>query len=86
MLHINRVFYTMTNTSALGISMLRRSQPSTDSPCIRNCCLDPDDFCMGCGRHLEDILRWSRIDPREREEIMQRAAARTKSRSAPRQP
>ena len=26
------------------------------SPCVRNCCLDENDVCMGCGRHIDEIL------------------------------
>jgi uncharacterized protein len=28
------------------------------SPCVRNCCLDDYNVCMGCGRTLEEIVRW----------------------------
>ena len=28
------------------------------SPCIRNCCLNNDDICMGCFRHMDEILAW----------------------------
>lgn len=28
------------------------------SPCIRNCCLDNEDVCMGCFRHIEEIKQW----------------------------
>lgn len=36
-------------------------QPSTpiDSPCVRNCCLDDQDICLGCGRSLREITCWS---------------------------
>lgn len=30
-----------------------------ESPCIRNCCLNDDDICVGCGRSLQEITRWS---------------------------
>ena len=26
--------------------------PSVESPCVRNCCLDDDNVCIGCGREL----------------------------------
>jgi uncharacterized protein len=29
-----------------------------ESPCVRNCCLDEDDVCLGCGRSLQEILVW----------------------------
>jgi hypothetical protein len=28
------------------------------SPCVRNCCLDDDNVCMGCGRTLQEIVQW----------------------------
>lgn len=36
------------------------------SPCIRKCCLDDDDICLGCFRSLEEITRWSKVDEIER--------------------
>lgn len=30
-----------------------------ESPCVRNCCLNDDDICLGCGRSLQEITRWS---------------------------
>lgn len=32
------------------------------SPCIRNCCLDEQDICLGCFRSLEEIKVWGRSD------------------------
>ncbi|QVK24925.1 DUF1289 domain-containing protein [Shewanella dokdonensis] len=31
---------------------------SPSSPCVRNCCLDHQDVCLGCGRTLDEILAW----------------------------
>lgn len=28
------------------------------SPCVRNCCLDEDDVCMGCFRTIDEIIHW----------------------------
>jgi len=47
---------------------------TVDSPCVRNCCLDEQDVCMGCGRHLQEIMRWQASTDAEREQIL--AAAR----------
>ncbi|POC29789.1 DUF1289 domain-containing protein [Vibrio vulnificus] len=30
-----------------------------DNPCIRHCCLNEEDVCLGCGRHLNEILGWT---------------------------
>jgi len=32
---------------------------TVESPCVRNCCLDDDDICMGCFRSLDEIKDWS---------------------------
>lgn len=36
-------------------------QPLSDpieSPCVRNCCLDDNDICVGCYRSLQEIVGW----------------------------
>jgi predicted Fe-S protein YdhL (DUF1289 family) len=40
------------------------------SPCVRNCCLDEANICMGCHRSLEEIVRWSTASAREQREIL----------------
>jgi predicted Fe-S protein YdhL (DUF1289 family) len=52
------------------------------SPCVRNCCLDGDDVCLGCGRSLDEILAWHRADAAGREAILATAAARVRARCA----
>ncbi|HUL81495.1 MAG TPA: DUF1289 domain-containing protein [Gammaproteobacteria bacterium] len=46
------------------------------SPCVRTCCLDDDDVCIGCGRALAEIVAWGTADDRERRAILERARAR----------
>lgn len=58
--------------------------PSPESPCVRNCCLDAADVCIGCGRQLQEILRWGQAGQAEREAILVRAAARREARLPPR--
>lgn len=40
------------------------------TPCIRNCCLDFDDICLGCFRSLEEIKAWSKMSEAERKHLM----------------
>lgn len=47
-----------------------------ESPCVRNCCLNEDDICLGCFRSLGEITRWGTVDNRTREEIVVRAKQR----------
>lgn len=52
------------------------------SPCVRNCCLDERDVCMGCGRSLDEIRDWSEAGDDQRRAILERAAARRAERAA----
>jgi len=57
----------------------RHSTPNIStvtSPCVRNCCLDEADVCMGCGRQLQEILGWHAASGEEREAIL--AVAKTR--------
>lgn len=46
------------------------------SPCIRNCCLDARDICVGCFRCIDEILAWSDSTNQQRSEILKQAASR----------
>ena len=50
------------------------------SPCVRNCCLDRDDICMGCYRSIEEITGWNAASLEEKNEILERALKRKESR------
>ena len=50
------------------------------SPCVRNCCLDDDEVCLGCGRKLDEILAWHAADADAREQILLAAAGRREAR------
>jgi hypothetical protein len=56
---------------------------SIASPCIRNCCLNKQDVCIGCGRTLQEIVRWGEVADKEKLEILMtsrtRKAGRVKS-------
>ena len=56
--------------------------PGVASPCVRNCCLDERDVCLGCGRSLDEIRVWSESDDAGRLRILERAAARRAEREA----
>lgn len=43
---------------------------SINTPCIRNCCLDDNDVCMGCFRTMSEIMAWSQANNDERESIL----------------
>jgi predicted Fe-S protein YdhL (DUF1289 family) len=47
-----------------------------ESPCVRNCCLDDSDVCMGCFRTLREICDWHSANDAQRREILARCAER----------
>ncbi|WP_215395837.1 DUF1289 domain-containing protein [Rheinheimera oceanensis] len=47
-----------------------------ESPCVRNCCLDQHDCCLGCGRLLSEIIEWHNADGMRRGAILDLAAKR----------
>ncbi len=49
---------------------------SIESPCIRNCCLDENDICMGCFRSLIEITQWTVVDEEAREGFLKNCELR----------
>jgi len=49
------------------------------SPCIRNCCLNEDDICLGCFRTLNEITQWGQADDDTRRNILLKAERRRKA-------
>lgn len=55
-----------------------------ESPCVKICTLDTRArLCLGCGRTIDEIARWTAMSAAERARIMHhlpdRLAARTKA-------
>ena len=48
------------------------------SPCVRNCCLDDNDICVGCYRSLQEITHWSAMSSTEKLLVLDFAADRKK--------
>lgn len=46
------------------------------SPCVRNCCLDQRDVCVGCFRTLREIRDWYTAGAEERQQILANCARR----------
>lgn len=51
-------------------------QPVIESPCVRNCCLNEADICLGCFRSLTEITQWSIANNEVKREILKFAAHR----------
>jgi predicted Fe-S protein YdhL (DUF1289 family) len=56
------------------------------SPCVRNCCLDDNDICLGCYRSLSEILRWSEAKEDDKKEILTRCRLRAEGERGRRPP
>ena len=52
------------------------NQEEVPSPCVRNCCLNNDDICLGCFRSLGEIIGWSQADGSGRLKILKDAEQR----------
>ncbi|MGZ8266817.1 MAG: DUF1289 domain-containing protein [Burkholderiales bacterium] len=50
------------------------------TPCVRICCLDPDDVCVGCYRSLSEICAWAEANDSERLAILARCERRRQQR------
>ena len=44
--------------------------PTPASPCVRNCCLNEQDICLGCFRSLTEITSWSQVSDEDKQAIM----------------
>ena len=53
------------------------------SPCQRNCCLDEQDICLGCGRTLTEITHYAAASDSQRYLINQHALLRQNKRLKP---
>ncbi len=40
------------------------------SPCVRNCCLDNNDVCLGCYRTLAEIVAWQKQSRAQQQAIL----------------
>ncbi|MDP3875976.1 MAG: DUF1289 domain-containing protein [Methylobacter sp.] len=46
------------------------------SPCVRMCCLDDENICLGCFRSLDEIGQWRELTTQQRQEILNTVNAR----------
>jgi uncharacterized protein len=61
------------------------AMPSIESPCAKICVLDPiSGLCLGCGRTLREIERWSELTASERASVIMELPARLAGLPGPR--
>jgi len=51
----------------------------TISPCVRNCCLNEQDICLGCFRSLDEIRHWNDSTEKSKAKVLRLAQARKKA-------
>jgi uncharacterized protein len=51
-----------------------------ESPCINVCTLDHAGICIGCGRSIDEIARWSRMSPEEQHHVCTESQLRCRER------
>jgi len=49
------------------------------SPCVRNCCLNDQDICLGCFRSLEEIRHWNASSDEAKIKVLALTQARQKT-------
>jgi uncharacterized protein len=54
--------------------------PDVASPCINVCTLDAASVCIGCGRTIDEIARWSGMNAEERRQVCINAVERCRQR------
>ena len=54
----------------------KKNSNEVESPCVRNCCLNEDDVCLGCFRHVDEICEWGAATNSRRNSILDDAEQR----------
>ncbi len=50
--------------------------PTVEVPCIRKCCLNDEDICLGCFRTFEDMKVWRSLTREEKVTVLHLAKKR----------
>jgi predicted Fe-S protein YdhL (DUF1289 family) len=53
-----------------------------ESPCVRNCCLDDKEICLGCFRSIAEIMLWGSATDEEKREILKICDSRREEQAA----
>lgn len=47
-----------------------------NKPCIKKCCLNEEEICLGCFRTFNDMRLWNKASIEEKKEMMEIAERR----------
>lgn len=42
-----------------------------ESPCTRQCCLNDEDVCCGCFRHIDEITGWQKLAEDQKQNVIE---------------
>jgi len=49
---------------------MNEADQNIKSPCIRHCCLDANDVCVGCYRTITEIMDWQKSTEGQKLDIL----------------
>lgn len=77
-IHTLAINYTQITPTLRQINTLldKYKKHPIESPCIRQCCLNNDDICLGCFRALEEITGWAYYSETEKQTVLDHASQR----------
>ena len=55
---------------------------SVERPCIKKCCLNENDVCLGCFRTLDDMRTWHKSSKEEKIKMLSLAEVRKEKHNA----
>ena len=59
-------------SSPSGDSVESPSGSAVPSPCVNVCKLDSDFICEGCGRTIEEVLKWPEYTDKQKQAVLDR--------------
>jgi len=80
-IHTIPINYTQAQVSIQKIQQLLNQYKTRAiaSPCIRQCCLNEQDMCLGCYRLLNEITAWSLMSEVDQQQCLDQCAQRKSS-------
>ena len=58
------------------MSNIPSNKTAVNSPCVRNCCLNENDICLGCYRHIDEIVAWQSLGASAKSEVLNKCQQR----------
>ncbi|WP_426359546.1 DUF1289 domain-containing protein [Pseudocolwellia sp. HL-MZ19] len=57
---------------------IRISTSAIKSPCVLKCCLDKNEVCTGCFRHIKEIMDWKHLSDDGKKQVLDICSERKK--------